>query len=182
MPATFRHRLPQLASRLAVLGAVTFVSACGATKEPPKFCPRLGLLDNADELTRFQGNGRDITDITLSGSIDKVPATCVQGNESNSVASDLTIQSTFTHGAGARSRTDQVTYVVTVLDGDTIIEQHDFPLVITFPEHVDRASFATAPIHLAFPAPASGKANYRVFVSFRLTPAELEYNRTHPTR
>jgi hypothetical protein len=69
-----------------------------------------------------------------------------------------------------------------VLDGETIIDQQDFPLVISFPEYAERAAFATAPIHLVFPTPASGKPNYRVFVSFRLAPAELEYNRTHPTR
>ena len=181
MPASLSHRIPRLAACLSLLSTALMLGACSYTKDPPAFCPRMGLLDNATDITRFQGAGRDITDVTLLGSIDKVPATCVSGDAEKTVATDVTIQSTFTRGAAAKGRTDQITYILTVLDGDTILDQRDFPLVISFPEHVDRAAFSTAPIHLVFPTPAKGKPNYRVFVSFRLTPAELDYNRTHPT-
>ncbi len=168
----------------AVAGVVLLASlaACSSlSQQPPQFCPRLGLMEGAGELTRFQGSGRDITDITLSGKIDAVPATCSQGDDTH-VDSELSIKGTYTRGTAAKGRDAVVTYVVTVLNGDTIIDQRDLPQQISFPAGVDRASFASPPIKLALPVPAQGKPNYRVFVGFRLTADELAFNRAHNAR
>jgi len=166
---------------LTPLAMAALLAGCSSlVKSPPAFCPRLGLLDAAGDLTRFQGAGRDITDITLSGKIDAVPAQCHSGGEA-AVATDLTVRASFLRGTAAKGRTDSATYLVTVLRGDDIIEQRNFVQAITFPPGADRVAVESAPIQLSIPVPGSGEANYRVFVGFRLSADELAYNRTHPS-
>jgi hypothetical protein len=98
------------------------------------------------------------------------------------VKTEISVRSTLVRGTASRSRDAQVSYLVTVLNGETIIDQRDFSQAISFPPGLERAAFSTAPIQLSFPAAAKSTPNYRVFVSFKLTPDELAYNRAHISR
>jgi hypothetical protein len=183
MLSIFRRAAPWATSLAPSLALAALLAGCGSiSREPPPFCPKLGLLPDAVDLTRFQpGPGRDITDIQLSGRIEAVPADCRRG-DNNGATSRLTVRSTFERGTASKRRDASVTYVVTVLRGDDIVEQRDFPQAFSFPPNIDQISVASAPIDLNFPVPAQGQANYRVFVGFRLTADELAYNRAHPSR
>ena len=165
-----------------LLAAVLTLGACSETKLPPLFCPKIGLLDSAADLTRFNGPGRDVLDTSFHARIDQVPAECRNGAD-NRVETELQIVSRVDRGAALQSPQVQFSYVVTVLKGDEVFDQVDVPVSLSFPAGVERLGSTSKPVLLRFPIP-DGKVmpNYRVLVSYRLSPEELAYNRSHPTR
>ena len=171
--------------RLSALAMLLTLSGCGIFDTAPKFppiCPTLGLLDDAADLTRFNGSGRDITDIVLDGRITAVPAKCVRGAK-NQVKTTLQVKLSVARGTAATSRQATIGYVVTVLDGETIIDQQDYAITGSFPPNVERLDLSGPEITLLFPVTATKTAAaYKIFISLRLTPDELATNRKRGQR
>lgn len=165
------------------LGALLLLAGCGVSGQITKSaCPRLSLAQDADSFTRFDGKGTDITDVVLSGHFDALPAKCGRASETI-VQTELNLVATLTRGPAAKSNSASATAIVTVLRGDTIVDQQDVALYATFPPNVSDARVSTDQLTLNFPVPPNGSAaGYRVIVAFRLTPAELAFNRSNPNR
>ncbi len=165
-----------------LLAALLTLGACAETKLPPLFCPKIALLDSASDLTRFNGAGRDLLDTSFHARIDLVPAECRNGQD-NRVETALQIVSRLDRGAGLQQPQVQFSYVVTVLKGDEVFDQVDVPVSVAFPGGVERVASTSKLVLLRFPIPEEKVLpSYRVLVGFRLTPDELAYNRSHPTR
>ncbi len=169
----------------AALATVTMLAGCGifdtAEKFPP-ICPSLALLNDAADITRFKGAGHDITDQVLDGRITAVPAQC-KADGKNVVTTTLHLQASLTRGTAATGRDLAVPYIVTVTDGDKIVDQQDYQLVTTFPPNVSTVNLTGQDIELRFPVTAKKNASaYKVYLGFRLTPAELAFNRVRGPR
>jgi hypothetical protein len=62
--------------------------------------------------------------------------------------------------------------------GDRVLDQKQFSVAAVFPPNVDQVSVTADPVQLDFPVTAERAASaYTIYVSFRLTPAELAANR-----
>ncbi len=175
---------PMPRARLAaVLGGVAaLLAGCGgsgAQFAPP--APGMALLKDADDLTRFDGRGQDITDRVVSARLTAVSGTVAQGADNNHVAAKIHVSMSLARGPALVGRTVTVPYMVTIVEGQRIIDQHVYAIRTTFPSNVDQMNVTDADIPLVFPVTAQkSAAAYTIFVSFQLTPQELAYNRAHP--
>jgi hypothetical protein len=179
--------MQSIARSTALLAALLLVSGCsyigsiGEEKLPP-ICPSLGLLPDASDVTRYRGAGRDLTEIVLDARITAIPASCVR-DAKNVVKTTLNVRTSVTRGPAATSRQGAVTFVVSVLDGERILDQQDYTLQANFPSNVDRLDLFSDPIVLRFPVTAQKQASaYKVLIGLRLTPEELEDNRRRGPR
>ncbi len=170
---------PILAARLAAACSALLLAGCGgsADKFPPP-CPSLALLPDAADLSRFTARGQDVTDMVVNARMIAVPASCSTGETSRQVNAKIQVSMTLTRGPALAGRTVTVPYLVTVTDGNAVIDQKDYSVTTTFPPNVDSTTVADAEIPMIFPVtPQKSAAAYAIYVSFRLTPQELAYNR-----
>lgn len=166
--------------RSGLLLAVLLLAACSATPDKrPDSCPRVALLADAADLVRYRGAGRDVTDLLLMARITAVPATCANGGD-GIVDTTLRISDTVVRGPAAPGRAASITPFISVVEGDRLLDQLDYPQAIVFPPNQDRVALTSGEIVLHIPNTADHPASTkRVLIGFRLTPEELAINRKH---
>jgi hypothetical protein len=177
-PAAKSAPLRQLLAGFAMLA----LAGCGsgsADQHGPE-CPQLHLLPDAADLTRSRGDTADLLEQVLSAHITAVPATCAPG-KNGFVDAKLQVVMEAARGPAATGRTAQIPYLVTVTKGQQILDQKMYVIDTKFPDNVDRLTLTGEEIDMAFPVtPEQPASAYTIYVSFRLTAAELAYNRGHP--
>jgi hypothetical protein len=187
-------RMPQTADRpepmrpaaplrpLACAGLLAALALAGCGPSSDKFapaCPQLRLLNDAADITRMRGQGSDLTDLVLQARITEVPANCKAGAK-GIVAADVTVVMDVTRGPAATGREAELPYLVTVVLGDQVLDQKPYTAKAVFPPNVDRIRVTGETINLAIPVSQDrAAADYTIYASFRLTPAELAYNRAN---
>lgn len=156
--------------------------AAGCSSSDDKFappCPQLSLLPDAGDLTRFVPGGRDVTDVVLQARISGVPAKC-EADSPGKVRATVSVNADVVRGAAAKDATVQASYFVAVTEGPRVLQEQDFPLVATFPSNVTQIGVKSDDIELLLPvSKTKTAAAYHIYVGFRLSPAELAYNRSH---
>lgn len=171
------RRMPLFA---ALLAAGTLAGCGGSDDGKAKFapsCPEARLLSDASDLTRMRGAGTDVTDLVLRGRIIAIQGSCGEGSR-GVVRSKVQVLFDITRGPASTARKAELPYLVTVMRGETILDQQLFTVVAEFPENVDRVRLGGEEIDLALPVSGERQASdYKIYVSFRLTAAELAYNR-----
>ena len=181
MPSWMRTSAFNRAAIPAAIAAVLLAGCTRANQFAPA-CPTLKLLEDGADLSSFSERGQDITDMLVQARITAVPATCSAGSRSLTDAS-IQVVMAVSRGPALPGRTTQVPYFVTVLDGDRVLEQRDYQMAVTFPPNVDQVSATSDPILMEFPVtPQKSAAAYSIYVGFRLTPQQLQYNRSNPTQ
>ena len=174
------HRLHPALMVSALAGSLV-LAGCSQDAQFAPVCPQLALLADGADLTRFTGNGRDVTDRVLEARVLGVEASCKPGRRGEVVAT-LKVQSEFTRGPAAPGRVAVVPYFVAVLAGGDVVDRKEFILEGNFATNVDQIRVAGSEVELRFPVTAErSAAYYKIYVSLLLTPEELAFNR-RPTR
>jgi hypothetical protein len=168
---------------LAITGGVLSLAGCS---QGPKFkpaCPALSLVKGAADLTRFRpGGGRDITDMIIDARITAVPAQCAPGDP-GTIKATMAVQAEVLRGPAATTRAGDVIYFVAVTEGERILDEQNDRLHVVFPPNIDRVNVRGDDLVLTLPVTKQkSAAAYQIYVGFRLTPEELEYNRTRTSR
>ena len=176
--------LPLFARPLSALCLVApALAACSGSGEkfaPP--CPQAGIVRDAADLTRYAGNGRDLTDLVLEGRITGLNGKCSRGDKGVTVVA-VSVGLELARGPAAPGRRTELSYFVAVAEGDRILDKRVFPLVAEFPANTDKVRLGGDDVEMALPTTADKPAAaYRVLVGFQLSPAELEQNRRRPPR
>lgn len=176
--------MPFPVRRAAAFLALLALSGCGFGNQEqfPPVCPGRALLDDAADITRYNGTGRDVTDVILDGRISAVPADCRR--EGNTIVQvKLNVKATLTRGPASTSRVASVPYFISVLEGDKILDEQDYKFVAAFPPNVDKVTVTGEDIVLRLPVtPEKNASAYRYYIGFRLTPDELAVNRKRGMR
>jgi len=172
-----RWLIPALAGLLA---------ACSGTEDlPPAACPRITILAEGADLTRFApGGGQDLTAMTADARIQGLAARCDYGRRGRSVEVNLTVTFDVERGPAARGQV-AMPWFVAVTDGDDqrLIERRAYEVGVSFPANVNRTRTSSPPILMSFPIGDGRRiTDYNVRVSFLLTEQELAYNRRRGTR
>ena len=163
------------------LSVAALLAGCAQGDQFPPPCPSLRLLPGADEVSSFNGRGQDVTDLLLSARISAVPASCKAGSRGK-VDATMHVVMVVNRGPALPGRSAQVPYFITVMDGDRLLQQKDYLMPVAFPPNVDQGQATSDDINLEFPVtPEKSAAAYTIYVSFRLTEEQLQYNRRNAT-
>lgn len=177
-----RPILPRLVSlrtvvSLSCLGAVLLVAAC-ATDETPRACPEVVLLADASKQTKFNGQGRDLTDVLFEAELEAGRLVCEY--DDNEVDVDLQVRVIASRGPANSDRLANINYFVAVARADqTVLARKSFDIAIPFPGNRTRVS-GLEEIGQVIPlAQGEDGTDYRIYLGFDLTPEELRFNRAN---
>ncbi len=157
------------------------LSGCGllSGNPPPIPCPKVFLTQNTSHLTRFRpGPGRDITDVDYQADISGYTGSCAY--EKDKVSVDLNIAFDVTRGPANKTRHAAFEYFVAIPKiYPSPAGKGVFDVEFDFSPDQTEARFGDE-IEIDVPLKKMEEGpSYEIYVGFQLTPAELEYNRTH---
>jgi hypothetical protein len=164
--------------RAALLGAAVLALAGCSSSGPPKPCPRVGVLDEAQRLVRFApGAGRDLTDVRFEAEIGVQRGQCAYRSKDTKVEVDIVVEIQAVRAPNA-GRRGEFEYFVAVADrSQRILERQSFTLAIPF-EADRRSAGALEEISQTIPLkPGQFGSEFEIIVGFALSPDELAYNR-----
>lgn len=174
--------MPKLLSKatrpaLALL-ALAGLAGCTPPDKFPPLCPQLAILQDAADLTRYNGRGTDITDLDLDVRLAAVPAACSQSVK-GIVHADLSAGFDMLRGPARRDRRASIGWFVAVTDAaGKLLDKQTFRLDAEFPPNTDRVAATSEPVGLDFPvSDRMASSDYRIYVGLVLTPEEVASNR-----
>ena len=169
---------------LVPLAALVALSACGKVpmSDFPPQCPQVSILPDAGDLTRFKGAGTDVTNMVVDARMTPPVGKCALDDPAH-LRTVLNVNMELTRGPASRQRTIDVTYFVSVLRGNTVLDKKAYQAPTQFPANTDHVRLSGDEIDLVLPiTPKLSGADYRVIVGFQLTPQELAFNRRRGPR
>jgi hypothetical protein len=161
---------------------LALLAGCSDPTQFAPACPSLRLLGDAGDLASFNERGHDVTDLLVSARITAIPAACSPGGRGKTAAT-MHVQMRVERGPALPGRVAPVPFFITIMDGDNVLQQQDYFANIEFPANVDTVTVDSKDIELSFPVTAKkSAAAYTIYVGFRLTPQQLQYNRRGVSR
>jgi hypothetical protein len=158
------------------------LAGCSQPDQFAPACPSLRLLSGAGDLSSFNAHGQDVTDLLVSAHITAIPASCQPGGHGKTAAT-MHVQMQVQRGPALPERLARVPYFITIMDGDNVLQQQDYMANVQFPANVDTVNINMPDVDMDFPISAQkSAAAYTIYVGFRLTPQQLQYNRGGATR
>lgn len=167
-------------SRCGMLGAgllALSLSGCGLMEQDiPPPCPQVFPVSEARDLIRFNGQGRDLTDVLFEAQLQDVALVC--DTDDGAVEADLRVRIIAIDGPANPNRAARLAYFVAIATRDNrILVREEFDLVVPFEGNRTRV-LAVEEVSPRIPLqPGQTGADYIVYVGLALTPAELQYNR-----
>ncbi len=160
------------------------LAGCGGNDLPkfPPACPSLQILQDGADLTRFRGNGTDLTDVELDGRMLRPTGKCSLDDLTH-LRTTVSVSMDLTRGPALLGRQTDVTYFVSVARGATILDEANYTFHVNFPPNSERVRLVGDQIDLVLPVDAkTSGAVYDIRVAFRLTPQQLAFNRQRGPR
>jgi hypothetical protein len=165
--------LPSLAAALPLL-----LSGCSSwfesEKAPP--CPRAALVDGADRVVRFAGDGRTPQDVAFEARILGVGGECEFTDEQRRVIVGMDLRIEGARGPALATEDAPLSYIVAVVGPEgEVLAREEFETAIPLKE--ERA-IITEQLEPEIPLPEGRRAaSYTVFVGLIVTEEELAANR-----
>lgn len=148
----------------------------------PKPCPTVGVLDGADRITVFNGQGQDLTDVVVKAEISKAATSCKYDTDDHTISVDIAFNGAAEMGPAATSTDMSLKgfLAVTRVDGKKVSKQvYDIPL--TFDGKSRQIRFLKSIDETIVPYGGSVNGSiYVMLVGFQVTPEQLDYNRKVP--
>jgi len=161
-------------------------AGCGTSsdKERPPACPRVSVLGDAANLTRFaEGAGQDLVDVDYQVEVTDIHAGCqFVKNETDEQVVVVAMAPVMVaiRGPANRDRVARFDYFVSVIDSKrSVLNKKIFSMLVEFPGNLTRVALRDddPPVTVDIPlAAGSAATDYQIFVGLQLTPDELEYN------
>ncbi|MEX0759398.1 MAG: hypothetical protein WD100_07455 [Tistlia sp.] len=176
--------------RTALLAAVLLLpGACSLFEDegPPPPCPPIAAPSDTDHLTRFDGAGRDLTDVLFQARLLSVADSCSYERDDTLIESSLLITFEIERGPALRrlqsrdpSAGASFTYFVAVARNEEeprILSREAFDVQARFEGNRGRIALADEIAPRIPLGPGEDGRDYRIYVGIELNAAELEYNR-----
>jgi hypothetical protein len=160
-----------------LLGLVA-LSGCFGASGPPKPCPRVGVLDEAQRLVRFApGAGRDLTDVRFEAEIGVQRGECNYTKKDSLLEVDIAVEIRAVRAPNAGRRGDFEYFVAVADRGQRILDRQTFTLQIPF-EADRRSAGALEELSQSIPLRPNQLGNeFEIIVGFVLSADEVAYNR-----
>lgn len=169
--------------------AAGLLAGCGGGGQAnlvPIACPQPGLLAAGADLTRYRpGPVQDLTTLEYDARLAGLSGDCRPGRGERSIEMSLSTRFTVDRGAAAERREVDLPWFVAVIDArdESILSRQGFVERVSFGRNETRIAGSSAPVALSLPVGEARRAqDYRILVSFELTPEELALNRRRGPR
>lgn len=154
------------------------LAACDTFGGRERACPRVAVLANAERLVKFRpGDGRDLTDVLVTGRVQDVQFECEYEDDVLTVT--MLLQMLVNRGPANRDRQAEFQYfigVVKVLDGEQhVVNKQVYNVKMAFAENSRSALIEgdrSAKIKLD---PEELGTSYSLLVGFQLSRKEFEF-------
>ena len=152
------------------------LAACSGNAPPPPPCPTIVPVADAAQLVRFDGNGRDLTDVLFEAKIEDYALTCEY--DDGVIESQMLLQVLAVRGPADRDRVAKFSYFVAIATRDQKIGAREvFDLAVPFEGNRTRVLAAEELTPRIPLKPGEDGSNYLIYVGLSVTPEELQYNR-----
>jgi len=160
---------------LGGLALALFLAACSADGPPPP-CPAIVPVADAAQMVRFNGQGRDLTDVIFEARIENYQLTCEYND--NVIESRMLLHFLATRGPADQDRVANLKYFVAIATRDQQIgAREEFDLAVPFEGNHNRVN-ATEELTPRIPLKDGESGdNYLIYIGLSVTPEELQYNR-----
>lgn len=171
-----------------ITASLLILSGCGGLQDQagPKFappCPQPVLIRPAEDVTLYNGAGRDLTNMVLDGRITGLRGFCRLAEQPGQLEVGVQVDMELARGPAAPTRALDVPYFVAVTEGEQILGKRTLSEHVVFPANVDRVRVSGRQVVLRLPiGPQKSGAAYAINVGFQLTPEELQHNRARGAR
>jgi hypothetical protein len=177
------------AQKALTLAALAALAGCTSSTQQaavtiPGGCPQVLVVGETSNVTKFQtGAGRDPTDVVLQARIADFQGSCALNARSRRLDVDLKLQVEAIQGPANRDRRGVYDYFVAIADPtDAILAKKVFPAEVAFATGTARLDMVEE-LTQTIPLRANEVgADYRIYVGFQLSDAELAYNRARLQR
>ncbi|MAB14468.1 hypothetical protein [Parvibaculum sp.] len=142
-------------------------------------CPNVGVLDQADRITAFNGSGQDITDVAVRAELNKVVTQCEYNLSDSTITFDIAFDGVAELGPGATSRTQNLPVFMAVTRRfGKLVKKQTMTLPVTFAPGETKVRFTKMLEGNVVPygKGADGRIYY-ILVGFQLSQDQLAYNR-----
>lgn len=175
--SSFRFdRLPFLFPLAGLAGALLLAGCAGEPETRP--CPQAVVLSDASRQVKFNGEGRDLTDVLFEASVRTGSLVCEY--DDNVLDIDLEVLVEAARGPANAERVANVTYFVAVARRDeTVLAREAFDIAIPFPGNRTRVQGMEEIGQVITLQGDEHGGDYRIYVGLDLTREELEYNRAN---
>ncbi len=165
----------------ALLSLALGLASCGAfgDKTPPGPCPQTVIVQDAARLVKFEGSGRDLTDVLFETRLQGAQLICEYDDEA--IESTLRVRFFTARGPANQDRLARIDYFVAIARQPDlrVVAREEFSLAVPFEGNRTQVA-VTEELEPRIPIQSGQSgANYKVFVGLSLSPAELEYNRAN---
>lgn len=170
------------ASAGALVLAGLALSSC-FNRPPPPPCPEAVRVHDAGYVARFDGAGRDLTNMVFEAELIAVEVRCeIDVDEDDGKAEvGLEVLVTVQAAQGLAGRVDEarVNYFVALADPERkVLVREVFDMAVPFKGNRTKSAVEDI-LESELIVPASARAaDYKVYVGLELTPEEVEYNRS----
>ena len=156
--------------------AGALLAACSSDDSPPPPCPVVVVDKEGRRLTRFEGIGRDLTDVVFEASIRNFDSSC--GYDDDTVEAAVRLIFAINRGPADTTRQAQFRYIVAITDRQrNILTREEFDLRAEFPGNRTEVLLIDEIDHTIPLAEGKIGSDYVIYVAFDLTRDELDYNR-----
>ncbi len=162
---------------LAIL-AMAITAGC-SSDAPPLPCPPIVVVRDADQMTRFEGAGRDLTDVIFQADLTGTGVTCSYDEAAIDVEMLVRIQAR--RGPADLTNRADLSYFVAISGREqNVIAREEFDVAVRLPSNGAKVSKVDEVKPRIPLAPGQNGADFRIYVGLQLSPEELEYNRAEP--
>ena len=165
---------------LASLALAALVAGCSFSAAPAQkiSCPSVDVVPSLARVAQFKpGAGHELADVRVGAQMTGVTQQCRP--EAKGIGIDVRVSMTAIRSEPTIPDTN-ITYFVAVVDGQrNILQEQDFDVKVKFlPGETYR--LYTDPVTVHIPTRDPAHSNDHILIGFRLTRAQLEFNRAHP--
>ena len=186
--------IPAQAGRRLIAGfalaGLALLAACGGAERDPMAqvtapCPRVALLGEAADLTRYQPGTNNLSGLVLDAKLTGFNARCDYAPRGAGLDVTLRLAISAERGPAAQGREAALPYLVAVVTSDEsrVLAREAYSAQVSFPNNVSRVQTRGEEISIRLPGPDPQEAAKRtVLLGFVLTPEELALNRRRGPR
>lgn len=165
---------------LAIIGLLLAACSGDDAADSGIFCPDYARVSDASQLIKFDGTGRDISDVIFEARLDDVQMSCTYDEDDNTIEANMQVALSAARGPADQQRAATFRYFVAIAaPGQRVVAREEFAVSMPFEGNQTqiRAIEEVAPtIPLR---PGQSGSEYKIFVGLVLNAAELKYNRAN---